>query len=112
MRQTMLRIRRGGDDSHPTCWSCDGAPVISGGHRRNWGHFKDASDVEAALSTWSFWMAEGVNRGRVLENRVPTMDCFCSRTDCMFEMVRKWRQEKAKRLYALARSASLAERWK
>lgn len=85
--------REGADEDHPTCWACDGPPVTGESNRRYWRHFKDTTDVEAAQRLWSVRMAKGDDRGRVIQDREPAMDCFCTKSDCMYAIVKRWREE-------------------
>lgn len=56
-------------------------------------HYEDGADVEAAQRAWAEKMSCGEDRGRVVEGRKPQMGCFCNRPDCMFELVKQWREE-------------------
>lgn len=88
--------REGADEDHSTCWACDGPPVTGETNRCYWRHFKDSPDVEAAQRLWSVRMAKGGDRGRVIQDREPAMDCFCTKPDCMYDKEKRWREEETK----------------
>lgn len=78
----------------PTCSACDRSPVLHS-NRPCWKHFKDDAAVAAARSTWDDKIGGGASRGLVISNRVPTRQCLCSRGNCMFGLLLKWRKEAA-----------------